>query len=203
MNVQPGPFAKAAELVGTKERKTGPAYADTNELLSFIADRLKVHLRGEGVRHDVIQACFELGGQDDLVLLVARVRALQRFLETEDGANLLAGYKRAVSILVQEEKKDGIEYSLDPQPKFAEAEEEKALFAALDAAEPGIDAALKAEDFEAAMTAMAGLRAPIDAFFDNVVVNAENQIVRRNRLCLLNRIREAMERVAIFSAIEG
>ncbi|MFV0475826.1 MAG: glycine--tRNA ligase subunit beta [Pikeienuella sp.] len=179
------------------------ALAQREDLLAFFADRLKVHLRAEGVRHDVIDACFQLGGQDDLVLLVNRVNALQGFVETEEGANLLAGYKRAANILSAEEKKDGVEYTLDPDPKFAEAAEEKALFAALDAAESAIAPALKAEDFAAAMTAMAKLRAPIDGFFDRVQVNAENQIVRRNRLCLLNRIRKVMERVAIFSAVEG
>lgn len=106
--------------------------ADGADLLTFFADRLKVHLRGEGVRHDVIDACFELGGQDDLVLLVNRIRALQGFVETEDGANLLAGYKRAANILAAEQKKDGVEYTLDPDQKFSEADEEKALFAALD-----------------------------------------------------------------------
>ncbi|MHA3978881.1 glycine--tRNA ligase subunit beta [Halovulum sp. GXIMD14794] len=173
------------------------------DLLSFFADRLKVHLRAEGIRHDVIDACFQLGGQDDLVLLVNRVRALQAFLETDDGANLLAGYKRAANILAQEEKKDGVEYSLDPQPQLAETDEEHALFAALDTAEAEIAPALKAEDFAAAMSAMADLRAPIDAFFDNVKVNADSDMVRRNRLCLLNRIRAVMNRVAILSAIEG
>ena len=173
------------------------------DLLSFFADRLKVHLRAEGIRHDVIDACFALGGQDDLVLLVNRVRALQAFLETPDGANLLTGYKRANNILAAEEKKDGIEYSLDPDVKFAEEEAEKALFAALDKAEGEIAPALEAEDFAAAMSAMAGLRAPIDAFFDHVTVNADNDIVRRNRLCLLNRIRAVMNRVAVFSELEG
>ena len=172
-------------------------------LLAFLADRLKVHLRGEGIRHDVIDACFQLGDQDDLVLLVARVRALQDFLATEDGANLLAGYKRAVSILTQEEKKDGVEYSLDPDPRFVETMEEGALFAALDTAEAALGPALAAEDFAAAMTALARLREPIDAFFDTTVVNADSAAVRRNRLCLLNRIRAVMNRVAIFSAIEG
>ncbi|MEX2520700.1 MAG: glycine--tRNA ligase subunit beta [Paracoccaceae bacterium] len=173
------------------------------DLVAFFADRLKQHLRAEGVRHDVIDACFQLGGQDDLVLLVNRVKALQGFVDTEDGANLLSGYKRAANILAAEQKKDGVEYTLDPDPKFAEAEEEKALFAALDAADAAIRPALEAEDFAAAMTAMAGLRAPIDAFLDKVQVNAENQIIRRNRLCLLNRVKVVMERVAIFSAIEG
>ncbi|MHA3915657.1 glycine--tRNA ligase subunit beta [Halovulum sp. GXIMD14793] len=174
-----------------------------SDLLSFFADRLKVHLRDEGIRHDVIDACFDLGGQDDLVLLVNRVKALQAFLGTEDGANLLAGYKRANNILQVEEKKDGVEYSLDPDPKLAEQAEETALYAALDTAEAAITPALEAEDFAAAMTAMAGLRAPIDGFFDQVTVNAENPIVRRNRLCLLHRIRAVMNRVAVFSSIEG
>jgi glycyl-tRNA synthetase beta chain len=175
----------------------------SNDLLAFLADRLKVHLRGEGVRHDVIDAAFQIGGQDDLVLLVARVRALQAFLATDDGANLLAGYKRAVNILAQEEKKDGVEYSLDPDPRFAETDAEKSLFAALDAAETAIAPALAAEDFAAAMTALARLRAPIDAFFDTTTVNAPSPAVRRNRLCLLNRVRTVMNRVAVFSAVEG
>ncbi|HMQ93495.1 MAG TPA: glycine--tRNA ligase subunit beta [Amaricoccus sp.] len=173
------------------------------DLIFFLTDRLKVHLRGEGIRHDVIDAAFQLGGQDDLMLLVARVRALQDFLGTEDGANLLAGYKRAVNILSQEEKKDGVEYSLDPHPSLAETDAERALFTALDAAEVAIAPALDAEDFAGAMTALAGLRGPIDAFFDTTIVNAESDIVRRNRLCLLHRIRTVMNRVAVFSAVEG
>jgi glycyl-tRNA synthetase beta chain len=173
------------------------------DLVAFLADRLKVHLRGEGVRHDVIDACFQLGGQDDLVSLVARVRALQGFLATEDGANLLAGYRRAVSILAQEEKKDGVEYSLDPDPRFVETLEEGALFGALDGASAALAPALAAEDFVAAMTVLAGLRGPIDAFFETTVVNAESATIRRNRLCLLNRIRVVMNRVAVFAAIEG
>ncbi len=173
------------------------------DLLSFFADRLKVHLRAEGIRHDVIDACFQLGDQDDLVLLVNRVRALQAFLETDDGANVLAGCKRANNILTAEEKKDGIEYSLDPDVKFATEDAETTLFAALDQAQAAIDPALEAEDFAAAMVALAALRAPIDAFFDQVKVNDDNPIVRRNRLCLLSRIRVIMGRVAVFSAIEG
>ncbi|MDF2234951.1 glycine--tRNA ligase subunit beta [Albimonas sp. CAU 1670] len=181
----------------------GPMELLVPDLLGFLADRLKVHLRAEGVRHDVIEACFRLGGQDDLVMLVARVKALQAFVDSEDGANLLAGYRRAVNILEAEEKKDGIEYSLDPDVQFAEADAEKALFAALDGADPAIGKALGAEDFSAAMTALAGLRAPIDAFFEDVVVNSDNAIIRRNRLCLLNRIRTVMLRVAAFGALEG
>jgi glycyl-tRNA synthetase beta chain len=172
-------------------------------LLSFFADRLKVHLRDQGIRHDVIQACFELGGQDDLVLLVNRVRALQDFLGTEDGEHLLVAYRRAANIVGIEEKKDGVEYSGTPEVKFATQDEERALFAALDAAEPAIASALGAEDFAAAMGAMAKLRPVIDTFFDQVTVNADNAIVRRNRLCLLNRIRAVMRQVAVWEAIEG
>ncbi|MEM9780419.1 MAG: DALR anticodon-binding domain-containing protein, partial [Pseudomonadota bacterium] len=157
----------------------------------------------EGLRHDVIDACFQLGDQDDLVLLVNRVRALQAFLGTEDGTNLLAGYRRATNILTAEEKKDGLEFSLDPDIKFATSDTERALFAALDQAKAALDTTLPAEDFAAAMAALADLRAPIDAFFDQVKVNDDNPIVRRNRLCLLNRIRVIMGRVAVFSAIEG
>ncbi len=177
--------------------------AVTADLLGFFADRLKVVLREDGVRHDVIDACFGLGGQDDLVLLVARVRALQGFLETEDGANLLAGYRRAANIVASEEKKDGVAYEGEPQVKFAEHDAERALFAGLDTAEPAIAAALGAEDFAAAMVEMAKLRPAVDAFFQDVLVNAENQIVRRNRLCLLTRVVQAMRPVARWEAIEG
>ncbi|MEM9011591.1 MAG: glycine--tRNA ligase subunit beta [Pseudomonadota bacterium] len=177
--------------------------ADAGHLLGFFADRLKVHLRGEGVRHDVIDACFALGRQDDLVLLVRRVTALQEVLATEDGENLLIGYRRAANILAAEEKKDGVEYSLDPEPRLAEDAAEKALFEALDRAEAAIAPALEAEDFAAAMAAMAGLRAPVDRFFDDVTVNAEHAVLRRNRLCLLNRVRAVTHRVAILSEIAG
>ncbi|TPE50763.1 glycine--tRNA ligase subunit beta [Amaricoccus solimangrovi] len=173
------------------------------DLLSFFADRLKVYLRDQGIRHDVIDAAYQLGGQDDLTLLVARVRALSDFLATREAANLLQGYRRAVNILEAEEKKDGVEYSLAPEPKLAETHEEGALFDALDEAEAAIGPALGRENFEAAMSALAGLRAPIDDFFETTVVNAPSAIIRRNRLCLLNRIRAVMNQVAIFSAVEG
>jgi glycyl-tRNA synthetase beta chain len=195
---------KAVESLGdTVNELASEALQIVEDLLAFLADRLKVALRDQGIRHDVIDACFRLGGQDDLVLLVARVRALQDFLATEDGDHLLTGYKRAVSILEQEEKKDGVEYSLDPHPSLAETDAERALFTALDAAEVAIAPALEAEDFGQAMTALARLRAPIDDFFDTTTVNADSAIVRRNRLCLLNRIRTVMNRVAVFSALEG
>ncbi len=174
-----------------------------DDLLAFFADRLKVYLRDDGVRHDVIDAVFRLPGQDDLVDVTARVRALQELLGSETGANLLAAFKRANNILTAEEKNDGVEYSLDPNPRLAEESAEKALFAALDAADAAIGPRLDQEDYPAAMGEMAKLRAPLDAFFDDVIVNAENDIIRRNRLCLLNRIRVTMGKVADFSAIEG
>jgi glycyl-tRNA synthetase beta chain len=173
-----------------------------DDLLAFLADRLKVFLRDRGLRHDVIEAAFRADG-DDLVAVAARAEALQALLGAEDGANLLAGYRRAVNILTAEEKKDGVEYSLDPDPKFAEGAVEKALFHALDHAEAALGRALKAEDFAAAMAALAALRAPIDAFFEGVIVNSENAIIRRNRLCLMHRVRAVMGRVADFGALEG
>ncbi len=177
--------------------------ADAADLLAFFHDRLKVHLKGEGLRHDVIDACLAMPGSDDLALLVARARALSDLLGTEDGGNLLQGFRRANNILTQAEAKDGVEYSYGADAKFAEAEEEKALFAALDAAQPKIDAAMQAEDFGAAMQAMAGLRAPIDAFFEAVQINADNQVLRRNRLNLLSRIRGTCLAVADLSKLEG
>ena len=177
--------------------------ASVIDLLAFIHDRLKVYLREQGIRHDVIDACLAMPGNDDLTLLVKRAEAVAAFLKTEDGANLLQGTKRAANILAAEEKKDGVEYSFGADVKFAEGPEEKALFAALDAAEAEIGPALAAEDFAAALTATARLRAPIDAFFTAVQVNSDNQIIRRNRLNLLNRIREIAGRVADLGRIEG
>ena len=179
--------------------------ADTDsvaDLLGFIHDRLKVHLRADGMRHDVIDACLALPGNDDLALLVSRVTALQAFLNSDDGENLLQGYRRANNILTAEEKKDGVEYSLDPDPKLAETDAERGLFIALDATGPRIAAALQAEDFTGAMSGLAGLRAPIDQFFEETMINADNQIIRRNRLCLLHRIRVVMGRIAVFDAVE-
>ncbi len=177
--------------------------ANRGDLLSFFHERLKVYLRDQGIGHDVIDACLAMPNSDDFVLLVNRATALQAFLRTEDGTNLLQGFKRANNILTAEEKKDGVFYELDPEPKLAGDSTEKNLFAALDRAEAAIAPALKAEDFAAAMAAMAALRGPIDAFFDTVQVNAENAMIRRNRLCLLNRIRTVMGQVAQFHAIEG
>ncbi|WP_370161881.1 glycine--tRNA ligase subunit beta [Limimaricola soesokkakensis] len=177
--------------------------AEVEDLLSFFHDRLKVHLRAEGIPHDVIDACIAMPGNDDLTLLVARAEALAGFLKTEDGENLTQGFKRANNILTQAEQKDGVEYSFGADAKFAEVSEEKALFAALDGAQPKIDAAMASEDFASAMAAMASLRAPIDAFFEAVQVNTENQVLRRNRLNLLSRIRTTCGSVADLSKIEG
>jgi glycyl-tRNA synthetase beta chain len=173
------------------------------DLLSFFHDRLKVFLKDQGIRHDVIDACLAMPGNDDLTLLVNRATALAAFLKTEDGPNLLQGYKRANTILSQAEAKDGVEYSFGADIKFAETDEERALFTALDLAEAAITPAMTAEDFPAAMQAMAKLRAPIDAFFTAVQVNADNQIVRRNRLNLLHRIRAICSGVADLTKIEG
>jgi len=175
----------------------------TNDLLSFFHDRLKVFLKDQGIRHDVIDACLAMPGNDDLTLLVKRAEALAAFLKTEDGPNLLQGYKRANTILSQAEAKDGVEYSFGADVKFAETDEERALFTALDQAEAAITPAMTSEDFPAAMAAMAKLRAPIDAFFTAVQVNSDNQIVRRNRLNLLHRIRATCSGVADLTKIEG
>ncbi|MCB5410570.1 glycine--tRNA ligase subunit beta [Pseudogemmobacter faecipullorum] len=177
--------------------------ANGADLLSFFHDRLKVFLKDQGIRHDVIDACLAMPGNDDLALLVKRATALSDLLKTEDGANLLQGYKRANNILTQAEAKDGVEYSFGPDEKLAESEEERALFAALDAAEAKITPAMAAEDFARAMQAMAALRAPIDAFFTAVQINSDNPIIRRNRLNLLHRIRAICAGTADLTRIEG
>ncbi len=198
------------------------------DLLDFFADRLKVQQREAGVRHDLIDAIFALGGEDDLVRLLARVHALQAFVGTDDGVNLLAGYKRAANILKKERPEAGKSVSAageedpgaaltDPDiadamrehealaaaPAYALEPAEAALVAALDAAGPQADAAIAAENFEAAMAALATLRAPIDAFFEGVTVNDADPVKRESRLNLLTRIRAAVHKVADFSRIEG
>jgi glycyl-tRNA synthetase beta chain len=172
-------------------------------LLAFFADRLKVYLRDSGARHDLIDAVFSLGNQDDLLMIVARVEALGKFLGSDDGANLLIGAKRAGNILRIEEKKDGESYDGAPSQDLLGTEEEVALSVALDEIEPAVNAAIAHEDFEAAMAALAQLRKPVDAFFDRVTVNADDPVLRENRLKLLNRIRAATLAVADFSKIEG
>jgi len=173
------------------------------DLLSFFADRLKVQLREQGARHDLVDAVFALDGQDDLWLIVRRVEALGKFLDTEDGKNLLAGYKRATNIIRIEEKKDGREYIGAPDPKLYAQDEEKALAKAIDIARAEAERAVAAEDFAGAMHAMASLRPHVDAFFDKVTVNVEDKKLRENRLKLLNEIRAATRAVADFSKIEG
>lgn len=185
------------------ERVVGGVPDISDDLLSFFHERLKVHLKGEGIRHDVIDAVLAMPGSDDLTLVVKRAEALSDFLKTEDGENLIQGFKRANNILTQAEEKDGVEYSFGADAKFAESEEEKALFAALDAAEETIAPAMEAEDFAAAMSAMARLRAPIDAFFEAVQINSDNEVIRRNRLNLLSRIRQICLDVADLTKIEG
>ena len=195
---------------------------ESEELWAFLVERLKVQQREAGVRHDLIDAVFALGGEDDLVRLLARVKALQSFVETEDGTNLLAGYKRASNIL----KKEGATPSSSRHPELvsgspedtAKPDEmlkqvqhdeyirepaETALIDALNSAEPKAAAAIQAEDFEGAMAALASLRAPIDAFFDNVTVNDDDPVKRSARLALLTRVRDAVHTVADFSKIEG
>jgi glycyl-tRNA synthetase beta chain len=173
------------------------------DLLSFFADRLKVQLREQGARHDLVDAVFALEGQDDLLMIVRRVEALGKFLDTDDGKNLLAGVKRATNILRIEEKKDKREYTGAPDGKLLQQAEEKALADAIAVANQDASAAVAKEDFAAAMTAMAKLRPVVDAFFDKVTVNADDKAVRENRLKLLNEIREATRAVADFSKIEG
>ncbi|MCG5245617.1 glycine--tRNA ligase subunit beta [Methylorubrum extorquens] len=176
-----------------------------SDLLAFFADRLKVYLRDQGARHDLIDAVFALPGQDDLLLVVRRVEALGEFLSTDDGRNLLAGYKRAANILRIEEKKDGRAYDEAPDAALAASgqPEERALAEALAAARQEASAAVAAEDFAGAMRALSRLRVPVDAFFEKVTVNADDPALRKNRLLLLNALRAATREVADFSRIEG
>jgi glycyl-tRNA synthetase beta chain len=173
------------------------------DLLSFFADRLKVQLREQGARHDLVDAVFALEGQDDLLMIVRRVEALGKFLETDDGKNLLAGVKRASNILGIEEKKDKRSFAGAPDAALLKLPEEKALASAVTAAKQEASAAVAKEDFAGAMSAIAKLRPTVDAFFDKVKVNDDDKAVRENRLKLLNEIREATRAVADFSKIEG
>ncbi|MBB3993021.1 glycyl-tRNA synthetase beta chain [Sulfitobacter undariae] len=174
-----------------------------NDLLSFLHDRLKVYLKDQGIRHDIIDACIAMEGNDDLTLLVKRARALSDTLKTDDGENLLQAFKRANNILSQAEQADGVEYSYGADVKFAETDEERALFAALDQAEGVITPAMAAQDFTTAMSAMASLRPALDAFFEAVQINTDNGAVRRNRLNLLSRIRTLCTSVADLTRIDG
>ncbi len=176
-------------------------------LIDFFADRLKVHLRDKGARHDLIDAVFSLGGQDDLALIVKRVEALGEFLKTDDGAVLLTGVRRATNILRDEEKKDKQSYAGAADPELLRAPEEIALYEAIHKVKADTVAAINVENFAGAMRALSELRAPVDAFFDNVTVNvtgvAEAEHLRANRLALLSEIRAATLTVADFSKIAG
>jgi glycyl-tRNA synthetase beta chain len=175
----------------------------TRDLLAFFADRLKVQLREQGARHDLVDAVFALEGQDDLLMIVRRVEALGKFLDTDDGKNLLAGVKRASNILRIEEKKDNKSYAGAPDAKLFQSSEEEALAYEVSRAKPATARAIENEDFEGAMGHLARLRPFVDAFFDKVTVNADDKAVRANRLTLLNEIRDATRAVADFSKIEG
>ena len=178
------------------------ADALSRELLSFFADRLKVHLKDAGVRHDLISAVFAAGEEDDLVRLLARVEALRAFLATEDGANLLVALRRASNIVRIEEKRDRRSYVGQPDRQQLQAKEEQALYFRLMTVGGDITGALEREDFGDAMAAIARLRQPVDAFFDRVTVNAENPLLRENRLYLLSQIRSALGALADFSLIQ-
>jgi glycyl-tRNA synthetase beta chain len=194
----------AAALRPLQNAITPAAGADIpQDLLDFFVERLKVHLRDQGVRHDMVAAVFALPGQDDLADIVARVKALQDFLKSEDGANLLTAYKRAANILRIEEKRDSKSYDGSPEAKALVLVEERALAQELGKISSELETILQEERYSDAMTKLAGLRASVDAFFDHVTVNADDPAQRINRLKLLSRIRATMNQVADFSQIEG
>jgi glycyl-tRNA synthetase beta chain len=194
---------KKCRLATSTKSPIADNHSVPTDLLAFFADRLKVQLREQGARHDLVDAVFALEGQDDLVLIVRRVEALAQFLDTEDGKNLLAGLKRAANILRIEEKRDNKTYDGPPDERLYQLPEEIALARAVNVAKDEAGRAVAAEDFGAAMTAMAKLRPHVDAFFDKVTVNVDDPALRTNRLKLLNEIRAATRTVADFSKIEG
>jgi glycyl-tRNA synthetase beta chain len=194
-------FAVAHQLHGNQ--RAAFAALKPSELLDFFADRLKVALREKGVRHDLISAVFALGGEDDLVRLLARVEALRSFLDSEDGANLLVAYRRASNIVRIEEKRDGKTYNTGVDNALLRQDEEKVLYRALAASAEAGGRALGSEDFAGAMAALAQLRRPVDDFFDKVTVNCDDADLRDNRLRLLSEIRNTLGQVADFSQIEG
>jgi glycyl-tRNA synthetase beta chain len=206
-------FTAHAETVAASIRATAAEGSDAkdffvreevlSDLLAFFADRLKVQLREQGARHDLVDAVFALGDQDDLVMIVRRIEALAAFLDTDDGANLLSGFRRAANILRDEERKSGERYSGSVDAQLVVEPEERALFEAIAASGSEAKAAVEIEDFQQAMSALARLRPPVDAFFDKVMVNAEDAKVRVNRLKLLDRLRQATLVVADFSRVGG
>ena len=190
-------------LIEDKNLKVPCIKITLQSLISFFHDRLKVYLRDKNISHDIIDACLAMPNNVNFSVLKKRAQALQTFCDSADGDNLLQGFKRANNILIAEEKRDGVFYEGTPEIKYATIEEEKALFEILDENEIQINKAILANDFTAAMTSLAKLREPIDAFFGAVQINVDLQIVRRNRLCLLNRIKSIMANVADFTLIEG
>ncbi|WP_315785800.1 MULTISPECIES: glycine--tRNA ligase subunit beta [unclassified Bradyrhizobium] len=193
----------ASALMGLQAKSAQEPDKLTADLLSFFADRLKVQLREQGARHDLVDAVFALGGQDDLLMVVRRVEALGKFLDSDDGKNLLAGTKRASNILAIEEKKDKRKFEGAPDSALYRLDEEKALAKAIGEVAAEAGAGVAKEDFAAAMRAMVKLRPAVDAFFDKVKVNDDDAAIRENRLKLLNEIRSATRAVADFSKIEG
>ena len=190
------------DIDGSRFRRSSLSILARLDLLAFFADRLKVYLRDKGARYDLIDAVFALPGQDDLLMIVRRVEALGRFLETDDGRNLLVGYRRAANILKAEEKKDGEgAFAGAYDPDALVLPEEKALAEALDKASAEAREYVAREDFESAMRALASLRAPVDVFFVAVTVNSDDPALRLNRLRLLGALREAADTVADFSKI--
>ena len=206
-------FSAHAETVAASIRATAAAATEARQffvrdevladLLAFFADRLKVQLREQGAHHDLVDAVFALGDQDDLVMIVRRIEALAAFLDSEDGANLLAGYRRAANILRDEEKKSGERYSGSVDAQLVVEPEERDLFEAIASSGSEAKVAVEIEDFQAAMTALARLRPAVDAFFDKVMVNVDDARLRANRLKLLDRLRRATLVVADFSRVGG
>ena len=196
-------FSSALSGFGGVSSGVRDSAALLSDLLVFLADRLKVHLKAAGIGHDRITAVFECTADDDLVRLIARVRALADFLAGEDGANLLIAYRRTANILRIEEKKDGREYTAPADPNGFSEDEERELSLALRKATREMSSAIDAEDFAGSMAALAGLRAPVDGFFDTVTVNVDDADLRTNRLALLAEIRDAMDSVADFSQISA
>jgi glycyl-tRNA synthetase beta chain len=194
-------FTKAAELYGATLPTASDAISES--LIEFFADRLKVHLKSSGVRHDLIAAVFALGDEDDLVRLVSRVEALTQFLESDDGANLLAAHKRASNIVAIEEKKDSVRFDGAVDPALLTDANESALFESLTTVIAKIQPLLAEEQYDDAMKVLAGLRNPVDKFFDDVTVNADDPATRQNRLQLLSQIGVAMGGIAEFNQVEG
>ena len=197
-------FIVIGRLTGDYAMPAEARYQTIKDLIAFFADRLKAQLREQGARHDLVDAVFALPGQDDLLELTRRVEALGAFLDTEDGRNLLAGYRRAANILKAEEKTDGEgAFESAPQAGALVEPEEHALAEALRVAEPAVAAAVAARDYSSAMQAMAALRQPVDAFFETVLVNADEAGLRSNRLSLLAQLRRVAFGVADFSKVAG